>query len=109
MNEFDPDKPFIKKRSMSAVYFVQDGKKFNAGHKYIGKADGTPEPKPEEVAKQKEDVRERARAKIASKRKKKVKPEDDPLDGFREDETPNAVSTAKKEDAAAKAAEERAG
>lgn len=107
MNEFNPDKPFIKKRSMSAVYFVQDGKKFNAGFNYIGKVDGTPEPKPEEVAKQKEDVRKRARAKIASKRKKKAG--EDPLEGFRKSETPDAVSTALKEDEAAKKAEEHAG
>ena len=101
--KFDPDKPHVKIRGMHGVCYEQDGNRFNAGHKYIGKADKTPEKEKEA----KQDARSRAREKIAKKRGRKKKGED-PLDGFREEETPDAVAGAIKEDVAAKAAEEHA-
>lgn len=104
MKQFDPDKPFVKKRGMGQIHYEQDGHKFDADHRYVGKLESEPE-KPEPKKDSKEDVRARARAKINKKRKK---PEDDPLDGFRPSEAPEAVSGARKEDAAARAAEEHA-
>lgn len=105
MSKFDPDKPYVRIRGIGSVRYIQDGKVYSSGYKYLSKADGTQTPA--EIKKEKDDVRSRARAKIASKRKKK--PEEDPLEGFRESETPDAISTAKKENAAARQAEENAG
>jgi hypothetical protein len=100
MKEFDPDKSFTKVRGMGSIHYEQDGCKFNAGHKYLGKIDGTETPAL--IAEKKIDVRERARAKI---NKKKDKPA---LTGFRNKEAPDVVSSAEKEDAAARQAEENA-
>ena len=101
--EFDPDQPFVKKRSMTGVTYEQDGCKFNSGHKYIGKLKAD---KPAAETKPKDDARESARKKIAKKRgKKSPKPG---LDGFRNKETPDAMSSAEQENDAARQAEEHA-
>lgn len=102
MKEFDPDKPFTKTRSMSGVRYIQDGCVFSSGYKFMEELEAVPEPK--KPVKKKDDVRKRAAAKIAAKRGK----QDDPLDGFREGSTPEAVSTAVKENEAARRAEEHA-
>ena len=98
MKEFNPDKPYLKKRSMVGVRFEQDGHEFNAGHKLIGKIkdDGTTE-HPDEI---KKDIRARAAEKIAAKKGKKS------LKDFREKETPGPVEAMVKENAAAAKAEE---
>jgi hypothetical protein len=99
--KFDPDKPYLKKRSMSGVHFEQNGYKFNAGHKMIGKIkdDGTTE-HPEE---KKKDIRARAAEKIAAKKGKKGK---ESLEGFREKDNPDSIDSMLKENSAAKKAEE---
>lgn len=103
--QFDPDKPYVKKRGMGQVTYEQAGARFTAGHKFMELLEEAP--KPEEPPKdKKDDVRARAAAKIAKKRGGKK--EDDPLEGFRPDETPGAMSSAKKEDDAARRAEEHA-
>ena len=96
--KFDPDKPFIKVRSMTGVRFHQDGHEFSAGYVHLGKLkkDGTTE-KPEEV---KKDVRARAKAKIAAKTGN--------LDGFKKKEAPDAVESMLQENDAARQAEENA-
>lgn len=101
--EFDPDQPSVKVRSMTGVHYEQDGCKFSAGYKYIGKLKSD---KPKAETKPKDDARESARKKIAKKRSKKSpKPG---LDGFRNKQTPDAVSSAEREDEAARQAEEHA-
>lgn len=102
MKQFDPDKPYVKKRGMTGVYYEQDGAKFSSGYKFMEELES--QSKPEKPAKKKDDVRKRAAAKIAAKRGK----EDDPLDGFRGASTPEAVSSAAKENEAARRAEENA-
>jgi hypothetical protein len=99
MKTFDPDKPFTKHRGMDSIHYEQDGCKFTVDHTYAGQLNGKKEP--EEV---KEDVRNRARAKVAKAVSKKNKS----LEGFREPETIDAVSTAVKENEAARKAEENA-
>lgn len=97
--KFDPDKPYVKIRGMGTVNFEQDGHRFTSGHVHIGpikQVDKPDKPAPEK----KEDVRARARAKINKKKGKGS------LKDFRENESPDAVSSAVKENAAAKAAEE---
>jgi len=66
--EFDPDQPFVKKRSMTGVTYEQDGCKFNSGYKYISKLKAD---KPAAETKPKDDARESARKKISKKRGKK--------------------------------------
>lgn len=102
---FDPDKPFVKVRGMGQVHYEQNGCKFNSGYRYAGKLNSKESPAEEKKAatKKQSDVRARAAAKIAGK-----KGDDDSLEGFRAKETPDAVSSAVKEDAAAKAAEKHA-
>jgi hypothetical protein len=95
MKTFDPDKPYTKRRTMNVVYYEQDGCRFNAGFHYEKRLDGQKDA--EEV---KADVRALARAKVAKAAKNKS------LDGFREKDTPNAVSSAVKENEAARQAEE---
>jgi hypothetical protein len=102
--EFDPDQHHVKVRSMTGVHYEQDGCKFTSGFKYAGKVKGADKPKPDPEPK--DDVRERARKKIAKKRGKKSKKPG--LDGFRNKETPDAISSAEKEDEAARLAEEHA-
>jgi len=100
--EFDPDQHFVKIRGMNGIYYEQDGCKFNSGWKYIGKLKADkPEP-----AEKKDDARTSARKKIAKKRGKKS--EKPGLDGFRNRQTPDAVSSAEKEDEAARQAEDNA-
>ena len=102
MKEFDPDKPSIKVRGMGQVHHEQNGYKFTSGFKCIGKIDAPtvkPEPKPAEP---KEDVRARARRKISKKAGK------DQLKDYRKSDSPDAVSSAEKEDEAARLAEENA-
>jgi hypothetical protein len=103
MKQFDPDKPYVKSRSMTGVFYEQDGAKFTAGHKFMEMLPNQPAPKPA-PNKPTVDARERARAKIAQKAKKG----DDPLKDFREPEAPDAIAGALKEDAAARKAEENA-
>jgi hypothetical protein len=103
--QFDPDKPYVKKRGMGQVTYEQAGARFTAGHKFMEYLEEAPKPK--EPPKDRKDVRERAAAKIA-KKKRAGKKDEDPLDGFRQDETPGAMSSAKKEDDAARRAEEHA-
>ena len=103
--KFDPDKAHVKVRGMNGIHYEQNGSKFSAGHQYVGQVDGS-KAKPEKPEKSKEDVRKSAAAKIAKKMGKKGS---DPLDGFRPKETPDAVTGAKKEDQAARQAEENAG
>lgn len=101
--QFDPDKPFVKVRGMGSIHFEQNGHRFGAGHQYIGPIDEKPKPQKKAAAKKKRgSARERAQAKIANKKG------EDPLKGFRGDETPDAVSSAVKEDDAARQAEEHA-
>lgn len=99
MKTFNPDRPYTKHRSMEGIHYEQDGCKFSAGHQYLERLNGVKEP--EEI---KEDVRNRARAKVA----KAVSNKNKSLDGFREPETVDAVSTAVKENEAARQAEENA-
>ncbi|MHC4704026.1 MAG: hypothetical protein ACYTFQ_25990 [Planctomycetota bacterium] len=99
--KFDPDKPSVKVRGMGAVHYEQGGHKFNSGHKHIGPVKGAAASN-EKPPEKREDVLARARAKIGKKKA------DDKLKDFREGEGPDAVTQAKKEDAAAKAAEEGA-
>lgn len=109
MKQFDPDKPYVKKRGMTGVYYEQDGARFSAGFKFVANIGVRPEDEKKPAAEKKKsagDARERARAKIAQKSKKKK--DDDPLKDFREPETPDAVAGAMKEDAAARKAEEHA-
>lgn len=96
MSTFDPDKPYVKIRGMGSVNYIQDNKRYTSGFKYIGKAtkDG------KVIAEEREDVRNRARQKIANKAKNSLK-------DFRTKETPDAVSSAIMEDKAAKSAEEK--
>lgn len=96
---FDPDKHFVKVRGMTGVHYEQDGSKFNSGHKYLGKLKGDDKPAVDPVA-EKKDVRAAARAKINKKKGKGS------LKGFREDEAPETVSLANKENSAARQAEE---
>jgi hypothetical protein len=96
MKTFDPDMPYVKIRGMGQVHYEQDGCKFSAGHKYVGRLDGK-----KDLQEAKEDVRARARAKVAKATKNKGS-----LDGFREKQTPDAVSSAVKENEAARQAEE---
>ena len=101
--QFDPDKAFIKVRGMGSIHYEQNGHKFNSGYVYIGPVDGKPAPKAKkDPEKKKATARERARAKIAQKKG------EDPLDGYRPTETPDAVTGAKQEDEAARQAEEHA-
>lgn len=105
MMQFDPDKPYVKMRNMTGVYYEQNGAKFSAGYKFVEMLDGSKTPAKPAASKPAGDARERARAKIAQKSKKK---DDDPLKDFREPEAPDAVAGALKEDAAARKAEEHA-
>jgi hypothetical protein len=98
--KFDPDKHYVKVRGMGTVHYEQDGCKFNSGRKFIGKLNGEAKPVVEAAATEKKDVRAQARAKINKKKGKGS------LDGFREDEAPEAVSSAHKENVAARQAEE---
>lgn len=103
MKEFDPDKPFIKVRGMGQIHYEQNGCKFTAGRKYVGKLNAdVKKPAPEKEVEKKEDVRARARAKIGKKAGK------DSLKDFRVQESPDAIIGAKKEDEAARQAEENA-
>lgn len=106
--EFDPDKPFVKIRGMGQVHYEQDGCKFNSGYKFVEKLNSKepakPAASPPPAKKKQSDVRKRAAAKIAGKKGG----DDDGLEGFRNKETPDAVTGAVKENAAAKAAEEHA-
>ena len=34
MKQFDPDKPYVKKRGMNGVYYEQAGARFTAGYKF---------------------------------------------------------------------------
>ena len=103
---FDPDKAFVKHRGLDGVWFEQDGQRFNSGLQHIGPINAK-KPKPKDPAK--DDVRERARQKIAKKKsKKKTAKKKGNLDGYRQQETPDAVSSAVKEDEAARRAEEHA-
>lgn len=106
MKQFDPDKPYVKKRGMNGVYYEQAGARFTAGYKFVANIGVKPEDEDKPAPKKPVgDARERARAKIAQKSKKKG---DDPLKDFREPEAPDAVAGALKEDAAARKAEENA-
>lgn len=96
MKEFDPKRLHSKHRSMNGVHFEQDGCKFNAGGKYVGKLAKTGEVVVPEVSK--EDVRARARAKIAAKT--------GDLDGFKPRESTLGVENMLKENDAAKQAED---
>lgn len=96
---FDPKKPFTKVRGMGHIHYEQDGYKFNSGHQYLGST-GTKKPAPAPKPEKKGSARERAQAKIAQKKG------DDPLDGFRADESPEALSSVVKENEAARQAEE---
>lgn len=102
--EFDPDQHFVKVRGMSGIHYEQNGCKFNAGYKYLGKLKSD-KPAASQTPK-KDDARESVRKKIAKKRGKKS--EKPGLDGFRNKETPDAVSSAEREDEAARQAEENA-
>jgi hypothetical protein len=97
--KFDPDKHYVKVRGMGTVHYEQDGSKFNSGHTYLGPLNGKKKPVVE-AATEKKDVRAQARAKINKKKGKGS------LDGFREGEAPEAVSSAHKENEAARKAEE---
>lgn len=96
--EFDPDRHYVKIRNMQGVHYEQDGCKFGSGHQYLGRLDGKKEP--QQV---KEDVRAKAREKIAKAVQKKGN-----LEGFKEKEAPDAVAAAVKENEAARQAEENA-
>lgn len=96
--KFDPDKHYVKVRGMNGIHYEQDGHKFNAGHKHVGKLIVTSDGKAVETAEPKEDVRARARAKIAAKK--------GDLDGFRKTENPTNVDAMLDENAAARKAEE---
>ena len=105
--KFDPDKAFVKVRGMNGVHYEQDGHKFSAGYEHLGKLNAK-KPAPDDDD-DKSDVRERARAKIAKKKKaSKKKAGKGNLDGFKDKEAPDAVSSAVKEDEAARRAEEHA-
>ncbi len=98
---FDPDKHHVKIRGMNGIRYHQDGCEFSAGYQYIGKLNAPDKPAADPVA-NKKDVRAAARAKI-NRRKGK-----DGLKGYREGESPEAVTLANKENVAARQAEERA-
>ncbi len=100
--EFDPDSHYAKIRGPNGVRYHQNGCEYNSGWKYLGKLKAD-KPKP---AEKKDDARESARKKIAKKRGKKS--EKPGLDGFRNKQTPDAVSSAEREDEAARQAEENA-
>lgn len=89
--EFNPNGYFEKKRDVQgSVVYTQDGHQFSAGRTYIGKAGAVVDVKSK--VKKKE-----MRASIADK-----------LKGFTNDETPDTVIDALKENDAAKQAEDRA-
>lgn len=98
--KFDPDKHYVKIRGMGSVHYEQDGCKFNSGHTYIGPLEVDKKPTAEVVAEEKKDIRAQARAKIGRKKGKGS------LDGFRGGEAPDAVSSAHKENEAARKAED---
>lgn len=107
--EFDPDKAHVKQRSMTGVTYEQNGNLFNSGFVYLGKVKDDKKPKPAaDPKKEKEDVRAAARAKINRKKKKTTKKKKGGLDGYRGGKASEAVSTAHKENEAARQAEEHA-
>ena len=46
MKQFDPDKPYVKKRNMTGVFYEQDGAKFSSGYKFMETLDEKPAQKP---------------------------------------------------------------
>jgi hypothetical protein len=92
--KFDPDKDFQKQAryGKSAIY-IQDGGKFDAGHRYIGKADD-PTDTPEKREATKQTVRDRAKEKLGR------------LKDFKAEDKPDAVKQALNENAAARKAED---
>lgn len=94
--KFNPDEDFQKqcRYGKSAIY-VQNGGKFDAGFKYIGKADD-PTDTPEKREAGKQDVRDRAKEKLGK------------LKGFAPPDKPDAIQEAIGENQAARQAEELA-
>lgn len=95
--KFDPDKPHSKVRGMTGIHYEQDGHKFSASHRHLGKlkTHGVVEPETS-----KDDIRARARAKIAAKK--------GDLEGFKPKEKPGTIDALLKENQAAKQAEDLA-
>lgn len=93
--KFDPDENYAKQsRYGKPPIYIQNGGKFDAGHKYIGKADD-PTDTPEKREAKKQDVRGRAAEKLR-------------LKGFKSPDKPDAVQAAIGENEAARQAEELA-
>jgi hypothetical protein len=92
--KFDPDKDFQKQSryGKSAIY-IQDGCKFDAGYKYIGRV-ADPTDTPEKRKADQQTVRDRAKEKLGK------------LKGFTVEDKPDAVKQALNENQAAREAEE---
>jgi len=104
--KFEPDQPFAKHRAMDSIYFEQNGHKFDAGYKHIGKVSAAAKimsdpPREESEAIKNMTPRERAIAKMAQKKKGS-------LEGFKQKEVPDALESMFNENVAAKQAEELA-